>query len=191
MPMQGFVFSARSLDDYLSAGPALAARAAATLALELADRQAFVNIANSLARGRPIIHRSAGLEAADYTPQTSVPWSIRYPENETAPVSHLAPEQINHANLQFIALIAQTCRARKLDCLYVHGPWFDRKVAASQAYLATMRRLIEAAGLPVLAGTPLPIPFRELGDDDTHVHPAFKRKYTAALVELMRARGQR
>jgi len=92
--------------------------------------------------------------------------------------------------LEYLRRIAALCAAEHLDCVYVHGPIVESICRESGAYMNEVNRLIDSTGLRRIRGTPVCVPYADVGDADVHVRPDRRPEYTRRYFELITGRRQ-
>lgn len=85
----------------------------------------------------------------------------------------------------YLTMIGALCRERSLRCVYAHGPLVRTRCEGSQAYVDSANERVRAAGLIPVAGTPLCIPWRQIGDSEDHVAAPYKAEYSMRYLELI------
>lgn len=96
------------------------------------------------------------------------------------------PAAINPEKLVFLKQLATLCNAEKLNCVYAHGPVYERVCETSQTYLNAVSTLIKSTGLKVVAGTPVCVPQGELANTIDHIRQDLKTLYTHRYLELLK-----
>lgn len=119
----------------------------------------------------------------DYPPQGEA--MGRKPTNAEVRQDPLLREDIDFERSRFLRLIAETCEERHITCLYAHGPIFAPYCTVSSEYLEHAGAVVRAAGLPVVKGTPVCVPWSHLGDAQDHVRPELKQRYTSLYYRLL------
>lgn len=119
----------------------------------------------------------------DYAPQRKV--TDRIPTEAEVRQDPLLPEDIHDDGSRFLDQIAEVCREQRLVCVYAHGPILDHYCDLSSEYIDHASAVIRAAGLPVVAATPVCIPQSHLGDTPEHVRPDLKQSYTSLYYRLL------
>lgn len=104
-------------------------------------------------------------------------------------ITYHVPQRANPKSATFLAVIGRLCKARKWNCVYVHGPVLAKSLAASQhseVYLAQARAMIEATGIRTAADTPLTMEDDERGDTVFHVSIVHRPDFTRRHAKLLR-----
>ena len=166
----GAVYTAERLADLADVPPW---RALATLAsLDLPG-----SALRALLDGGPDV---GGLAPLDYVPQSAG-------RSKPFRAPPLRPDRLDPRDLAMLREIGATCRAAGVACLYAHGPYLEPGCSGSADYVRALDASIEAAGLHVVAGTPVCLPPEDAGDAEDHVAPGRKDRYSALYLGLVRA----
>ncbi len=102
----------------------------------------------------------------------------------------LLPDRVAPAQLEYIERIAKLCTAHDVACVYAHGPIFAGYCRQAARYIAALSAGIRAAGLDIVAGTPLCLPENALGDSIDHVRHDLEDVYTRRYAKLLRETPQ-
>lgn len=89
--------------------------------------------------------------------------------------------------VEWLQRIAGLCREQGLQCLYMHGPVYEGICTKRQAYIDDVTRGVEAAGLPLVPGTPICMPEGAVADAIDHVRPELRPDYTQQLARMVAA----
>ncbi len=95
-------------------------------------------------------------------------------------------QSIETRHLVFVRAIVSLCKARSLNCLFVHGPWFGKTIRDNANYTAKVNGILREAGAEIIGETPLALSADELGDGIDHVSPEkidiVSERYAAMLA---------
>lgn len=122
-----------------------------------------------------------GLSEHDYWPQGK---SLRT-KSESMPEGTYEPASINPEKLKYLRRISDLCRKEGIPCIYAHGPLVESICNQSSEYIDEANLLISSTGMTVLEGTPVCIPWKEIGDSIDHVSPAYRVKFSRTYLELL------
>ena len=131
----------------------------------------------------------APLARLDYWPQAPAERArARLVATEPPTRAELRPEKFRH-----LREIGEICRARRITCLYAHGPYLEPHCSRATDYLRAVNALIEQSGLAVVPGTPRCMTLDQAGDTEDHVRPAlkgaFSEHYRALIAETLASRA--
>ena len=98
----------------------------------------------------------------------------------------LAPDMLRPAKAQFLRQLGELCAEAGIACAYAHGPYPARYCGPSSAYATAAADFVAAAGLTIVAGTPVCLPDDDLGDAEDHVRPDRRAHYSAIYLDLVR-----
>jgi hypothetical protein len=167
-------------DGYIMTAPGIIGRLVSYWRMSMSAQQvedATRWLAEFLMKGKPppsresIIINDYVMQAAQRSPnQKDDGWS---------------PSSIKPEKAAYLKMIGSFCREQGLDCLYVHGPLVEPICSRSDAYFATVTRIVEEAGIRLVGSRPLCVPEHEVGDGENHVHPDLKAEYTRRYFELI------
>ena len=99
----------------------------------------------------------------------------------------LVQQDLREGRMRLLDRIGAVCRAHGVPCLYAHGPYLDPFCSDSTDFLDAANRRIEAAGIRVLAETPVCIPREDIGDSEDHVAPRLRDTYSELHRKLVMA----
>lgn len=108
-------------------------------------------------------------------------------EDREAAARRLAIAAINPEKALFLERIAALCEAHQIDCRYAHGPVVAESCAAGRSFLDAADAAIAAAGLTLVADSPICMPPDAVGDSPDHVRPDLRATYTEAFHGLLTA----
>jgi len=121
----------------------------------------------------------------DYVSQKT--HAISRPPKVEVAVNPLRPDMLARSQLDYLARLAELCRAHGVRCVYANGPIYDGYCEQAADYIAALDDAVEAAGLPVTRGTPICMPERDVGNSIDHVRSDLKQDYTRRYYALLRA----
>ena len=121
--------------------------------------------------------------ADDYVRQAN----IRYGGDEaTKAPGILTADSVGLDQAEDLQAIAELCAHANLNCVYAHGPLYERECAAWANYLSAVNERIGAMGLQVVKASPACLKRDELGDAIDHVSPPGRAAVTEAYFALLR-----
>ncbi len=95
--------------------------------------------------------------------------------------------QINIGKLKYLNEIIAVCKEKGIPLLYVHGPLSAPYYRASRKFQPIADSAIRSTGINMPGNTPIMIPWKEIGDSEDHVNPAFRKKYTRLYLDIILA----
>jgi hypothetical protein len=98
----------------------------------------------------------------------------------------LTPDMIRPAKARFLRRLGDLCQEAGIACAYAQGPYPEPHCEASRDYAAAAADFVAAAGLPVVAGTPVCLPTEDVGDAEDHVRPERRPYYSDVYLRLAR-----
>jgi hypothetical protein len=169
----GLVLTADRLSDAVGAPPG-------TVWSTLVNISMPVNVVGTALLG-PADER-ATYAATGYVPQGEPDSAGGTPE----PVlSGFQPSSLRVETDPYLMMIGALCREHALRCVYAHGPLVRSRCEASQAYIDAANERVRAAGLIPIEGTPLCIPWRQIGDSEDHVAATYKAEFSMRYLDLI------
>lgn len=169
-----------SEESYIMTAPGLFGRLLAYWRMSMSAQQvegAAVWLLSYLRSGKPPPTRES-IIVNDYVQQAPQ----RQPNPNIAP---WLPSSIRPDKAAYLNEIGEFCRARGLDCLYVHGPLSGPTCSNSAPYFAEVAKVVERSGLRLVQATPLCVPDDEAGDGRDHIRPDLKAAYTRKYHDII------
>jgi hypothetical protein len=120
----------------------------------------------------------------DYAPQK---WRRdRLPPPVEVKHHPLLPGMVAPSQLTYINRAGELCRSHGITCVYTHGPIFEGYCRQAMGYIAEVDADVRAAGLTLLAGSPICMPEEDVGDSVNHPRPDLKQTYTRRYFDLLK-----
>jgi hypothetical protein len=97
------------------------------------------------------------------------------------------PLSIDHfepGTFDYLRQVAETCRASRIRCIYLHGPLTDAICRHSTPYFKQLAASVAQAGLEIVA-EPTCMPWQDTGDEFDHLVPAKKAEYSRRTMKLI------
>lgn len=99
----------------------------------------------------------------------------------------LAAVGVNPDKFIILQQLANACRARGIDCVYMHGPLSENILARSAAYFEKGNAAIRQTDLPLACDSPLPMRPDQSGDAYDHIRPDHQTLTTAYYAGILTA----
>lgn len=99
------------------------------------------------------------------------------------------PGEVEREAIAFLNAIADLCREKRWNCLYVHGTMLARLAASekTQVFVQLANRYIGRAGLHLVNANPLLIADHDRGDTIYHAAREHRADFTRKLYDMLRA----
>jgi hypothetical protein len=161
--MDGYVRSSSTISDFI----------------ETEDKLDFVQSYVRYIQSIPLFFwiRKEDLLVNDYITQVRLyePDSIQIP---------LSIDSIKTDKCEYLIKIRDYCIQNDLNLIYIHGPLYEEKIAVSQKYIDEVNRILNTHRINVIEST-ISIKKSQLGDQEDHVHPNYKKEFTKRYYELL------
>lgn len=99
----------------------------------------------------------------------------------------LSPRAIFPGKEAFLRRTGELCRAAGVECIYAHGPIYDRYCEGYENYLKAINEIVVDAGFRLLAPEPPCVPETEIDDSQDHIGWEFRDAYTDRYAAQLKA----
>lgn len=162
--MDGYVRSFTSISDFT----------------ETDDKIGFIKSYIQYIRSIPLLFwvKKDNLLVNDYIKQNGL-----YEPDSTQ--SSLSTSAINKNKIKYLIKIINYCLHNDLNIIYLHGPLYEEKISVSRNYIIEVNKLLNNKNITLIKQT-ISIKKNQLGDNEDHVHPKYKKKFTKIYYDLIK-----
>lgn len=149
------------------------------LTLEALDRKALKSAFSLILLGSTSPANTSKIEN-DYHPQGP---PLTQQGADVALTNDSITARVDLGQVEFLRLIANVCKEKKLNCLYSFGPIFKPIFQNSRLMHDLSTEIISATGIPLITESPYLMTNSELGDSIDHVSPSHKSLVTKSYAK--------